>query len=122
MACRQPEGEEMTQIDTCSGKIAKLEKELSDLRIENETRRKEFEIMCDRLIAEENKNKNLRTALEEAKEVVSNMTNKMDAIADSKEFIGLFQMAKIHGLEYTGDNWGNEYEKAKLWLSKWGDK
>ena len=64
----------------------------------------------------------LRTALEEAKEVVSNITNKMDVIADSHEYISIFQMAKIHGLEYTGDNWGNEYEKAKLWLSKWGDK
>ena len=64
----------------------------------------------------------MRAALEEAKEVVSNITNKMDVIADSHEYISIFQMAKIHGLEYTGDNWGNEYEKAKLWLSKWGDK
>ena len=44
------------------------------------------------------------------KKMARSLINKLNLIQESKEYIGIFQMAQIHGLDYRGETYTKEYD------------
>ena len=45
------------------------------------------------------------------KKAARNMIDKLNKIQNDSNFIGIFQMANIHGLQYNGENYSKEYDE-----------
>ena len=45
------------------------------------------------------------------KKAARNMIDKLNKIQNDSNFIGIFQMANIHGLTYNGENYSKEYDE-----------
>ena len=53
----------------------------------------------------------LRTENDRLKKAAQNMIDKLNKIQNDSNYIGIFQMANIHGLAYNGENYSKEYDE-----------
>jgi len=50
-----------------------------------------------------------------------NLIDKLNKIQNDSNYIGIFQMADIHGLKYNGENYSKEYDELFALLKEYGE-
>ena len=104
-------------IDAAKTELTSLRSENERLKGENNNWENGYNKLAERSMREIDKLVSKNARLQKA---ARNMIDKLNKIQNDSNYIGIFQMANIHGLQYNGENYSKEYDELLAILEEYG--